>query len=153
MNKITIVIFIIIFLSACMDTTNEQQNYSDSRTQTVEAGENCYAFNNGKDSIKMSILINDNKAKGNLNFNYYEKDANRGTFSGTLNGDTLWANYTFVSEGIESKREVVFLKQENNWIQGYGNVMEKNGEFVFTNHNDIRFDNNFVLEKVECNLN
>jgi hypothetical protein len=98
----------------------------------------------------MVIQINDNKAKGDLTFNYYEKDSNIGTFIGSLNGDTLWANYTFISEGIESNREVVFLKQGDKWIQGYGEVMEKDKAFAFVNHEDIRFDNNFILEKVEC---
>jgi hypothetical protein len=149
MNKIIIPTLIIVFLSACINATTEQQ--SDITMYLTEDGETCYGFNNGKDSIKMSIEINDNKAKGNLNFNYHEKDANIGTFSGKLNGDTLWANYTFISEGIESKREVVFLKQEENWIQGYGNVTEEDGGFVFINHNDIRFDNTFILEKIDCN--
>lgn len=152
MNEITTVISIIVFLSACMGSTDEQKNYSDNKTHVIEAGENCYAFNNGKDSIKMSIEVNDNKARGALNFNYYEKDSNTGTFSGTLSGDTLWATYTFISEGVQSKREVVFLNQEDNWIQGYGNVTEKDGGFVFSDHDDISFDNNFVLEKIECNL-
>jgi hypothetical protein len=150
MSKFITFIFAITLLIGCINTENKQQNSDNERKQTIEEGESCYVFNNGQDSIKMSIEINNNKAKGDLNFNYYEKDSNTGTFSGTVNGDTLWANYTFTSEGIESSREVVFLKQQDSWIQGYGDVMEKNGGFVFINHNDIRFDNNFVLEKTDC---
>lgn len=149
MKKIKLATLFIYFLAACNNIKMEDQN-SSIKTNLVTEPSSCYSFNNGKDSIKMSIEITNNEAKGDLNFNYYEKDSNTGTFTGNLNGDTLWANYTFISEGTESNREIVFLKQGDKWIQGYGEVMEKNKGFVFMNHDDIRFDNNFVLEKVEC---
>lgn len=150
MNRIVITILFISFFSACRNTKSEQQNSVKEGALLTES-KSCYAFTNGKDSISMSIEINNNKANGDLNFNYYEKDSNKGTFSGNMDTDTLWADYTFMSEGIQSTREVVFLKKGDIWIQGYGEIIEKNGEYVFANHDDIRFDNNFMLEKVECN--
>lgn len=149
MNQITGLIFAICVLTACSNINKEDQS-SAMKANSITESKSCYAFNNGKDSIQMSIEINNNEADGDLNFNYYEKDSNAGTFSGRLIGDTLWANYTFDSEGIESNREIVFLRKGNKWIQGYGEITEKDGGFVFTNRGDIRFDNNFTLEKVEC---
>lgn len=150
MNRIMITILCISFLSACNNTKSEQQNSAKKGILLTES-KSCYAFTNGKDSISMSIEINNNKAEGDLNFNYYEKDSNKGTFSGNMEADTLWANYIFMSEGVKSTREIVFLRKGNIWIQGYGEVIEKNGEYVFANHEDIRFDNNFALGKVDCN--
>ncbi len=150
MDKIITLALFIGFLSACNNIKKDEQD-SSMKTNLVTEPKSCYSFNNGKDSIRMSIEIDNNKAKGDLRFNYYEKDSNTGTFIGSLNGDTLWANYTFISEGIESNREVVFLKKGDMWIQGYGEIMEKNKAVAFVNHDDIRFDNNFALEKVECN--
>lgn len=149
MNKIMGLILTITALVACNNINRDDQS-SSMKANSITESKSCYSFNNGKDSIQMSIEINNNEAKGNLNFNYYEKDSNTGTFSGSIVGDTLWATYTFNSEGIESHREIVFLRNGNEWIQGYGEITEKNGGFVFTNHGDIRFDNNFTLEKVEC---
>jgi hypothetical protein len=149
MNKIKITILSICFLAACNNIKKEDKN--SSKANPLTEPKSCYSFNNGKDSINMSIEINNNEAKGNLNFHYYEKDANIGTFSGNLSGDTLWANYTFLSEGTQSNREIVFLKDGDKWIQGYGEVIENNKGFAFVNHDDIRFDNNFILEKVDCN--
>lgn len=148
MDKI-IPLALFIILSACNNIKMEERD-SSMKTNLITEPKSCYSFNNGKDSIAMSIEIENNKAKGDLKFDYYEKDSNTGKFVGILNGDTLWANYTFISEGIESNREIVFLKQGDMWIQGYGEIMEKNNAFAFVNHEDIRFDNNFALEKVEC---
>lgn len=149
MSKIRGLIFALCFLMACNNLNQKDQSLSMQAHSITEA-KSCYSFNNGKDSIRMSIEITNNEAKGDLHFNYYEKDSNKGTFSGNLIGDTLWANYSFDSEGIESEREIVFLRNGNEWIQGYGEIVEKNGVFVFVNHGDIRFDNSFTLEKVVC---
>jgi hypothetical protein len=151
MAKTKGLIFALCLLAACININQKDQN-SSMQVHSITEPKSCYSFNNGKDSIQMSIEITNDEAKGDLNFNYYEKDSNKGTFSGSLIGDTLWADYTFSSEGIESKREVAFLRKGKKWIQGYGEITEKNGMFIFTNRGDIRFDNNFILEKVACPL-
>src|SRR5690606_11780472 len=124
-------IFALCGIAAC--------NYFDQESQktmivnSITEPKTCYAFNNGRDSIHMSIEINNNDAKGDLDFNYFEKDSNTGTFSGSIVGDTLWAVYSFHSEGTESKREIMYLKTEYEWVQGYGEITEENGGFVVAN--------------------
>lgn len=46
-----------------MEITDEQQIYNNNSTHVVGTSKNCYALNNGKDSIAVSIEIDDNKAK------------------------------------------------------------------------------------------
>lgn len=150
MNKLTVTILILLFLNSCNSNNNGQKQRAAESPEAPTNQMTCFAFNNGEDSIMMSLERKGNQVHGNLSFNYYEKDSNRGTFLGNINGDTLWANYSFLSEGIVSNREVVFLRKEDDLIQGYGEVTEREGNLVFTNRNDIRFDNNFILSKVAC---
>jgi hypothetical protein len=42
-----------------------------------------------------------------------------------MKGNTLFAEYKFLSEGTECIREVVFLKKENDFVEGYGDSEEK----------------------------
>ena len=55
-----------------------------------------------------------------------------------------------MSEGIESVREVVFIKTINGWVEGYGEVDDKDGKVIFKNRNKITFDNNVVLKETAC---
>ena len=65
-------------------------------------------------------------------------------------GDTLLAEYIFKSEGITSIREVAFLKQDDSFVEGYGDVEEQYGKMVFKNRSALSFTGK-VLHKVDCN--
>jgi hypothetical protein len=64
-------------------------------------------------------------------FKFYEKDSNKGVIDGKLNGDTLLADYKFMSEGIQSTRQVIFLIKDSNATEGYGPMEEKRWENSF----------------------
>ena len=83
-------------------------------------------------------------------YDYYQKDKSQGTIKGEIKSDTLFANYKFMSEGIESVREVVFLKTLNGWVEGYGEIDDKDGKVTFKNRNKITFDNNALLKQTDC---
>lgn len=70
----------------------------------------CYAYENGNDTVQMSLNINGERVTGELTYMLFEKDSNRGQVKGTFSGDTLTADYTFQSEGMRSVREVIFVK-------------------------------------------
>ena len=78
------------------------------------------------------------------------KDRNAGTLTGQMRGDTLLADYTFRSEGVESVRQVAFLTQDAGFVEGYGPVREQNGRMTFTNPNTLIFDTRRVLTKTNC---
>lgn len=75
----------------------------------------------------MKLTLTGNEVTGDLACKYFQKDQNKGTLRGVMIGDTLFATYTFTSEGIESSREVASLKKDNDLVEGYGDVQEKNG--------------------------
>ncbi len=73
-----------------------------------------------------------------------------GTILGKMAGDTLRANYTFMSEGKESNREVVFLRKGKIMIEAYGDVEEKEGKTVFKEPKKLYFDSATVLSEIDC---
>lgn len=109
----------------------------------------CYLAVLSRDSIWMKLTIEDQVAEGDLMYNFYEKDKSKGRLTGTLHGDTLFANYIFSSEGMESIREVAFLKKGNDWIEGYGEMDPETGA-RFKNKPSLDFNNETILKPVAC---
>ena len=87
---------------------------------------------------------------GSLSYKFYEKDSNKGEIDGKLNGDTLIADYKFMSEGILSTRQVIFLIKDSTATEGYAAMEEKNGKMVFKNINTVDFTKGIVLRKTTC---
>lgn len=111
----------------------------------------CYLAVIKKDTISLNLTIKDSSLEqGELNYNFFEKDKNQGTLAGTFKGDTLFADYTFMSEGKSSVREVVFLKKGNIFIEGYGDVEEKDNKTTFKDKKKLFFDSKIVLSKTDC---
>ncbi len=112
----------------------------------------CYQSVHGKDTVSMTLIIKGDKLQyGNLSYNYFEKDDNEGTLVGAFRGDTLKAKYSFQSEGTMSVREVIFLKQGKNYLEGYGPVQEdQDGKVVFKDYKEIKFDSSFPLLELPC---
>ena len=110
----------------------------------------CYSATTGKDSVFLKVEVFPNVVTGNLSYNLHEKDSNKGEFEGKLNGDTLIADYKFMSEGKLSTRQVIFLIKNDLAVEGYGNMEEKNGKMLFTSIKEINFARGLVLKKVPC---
>jgi hypothetical protein len=99
----------------------------------------------------LSFNINSHQeVNGKLSYNLYGKDKNEGTLIGNMKGDTLIADYTFLSEGISSIREVAFLQKDGTFIEGYGPTTEANGKVSFTDKKTLKFDAKNTLLKVDC---
>jgi len=109
----------------------------------------CYSSIIKKDTVLLNALMTGDSIKGSLGYKLYEKDQNNGIILGKMHGDTMRVNYTFMSEGKESVREVVFLKKDTLLVEGYGDVREDGGKMVFSNINSVKFDG-LVLVKVPC---
>lgn len=126
--------------------TNENNSNSNSSSET-----SCFAQMNANDTVLLNLTKNGDVITGSLNINRSGKDANRGVISGTMKGDTLFADYTFMSEGIESVREVAFLKKGDAMIEGYGDVMlTGNNIVVFNKKGRLLFNDSMPLSKVTC---
>ena len=99
----------------------------------------CYVATLGKDVYTMNLNSQiDKQVSGMLSFKNFEKDSSNGTFLGVYNGGLLVADYFFASEGMDSKMQVIFRKEGDNFVRGFG-PMDASGE-KFADFNNIKFD-------------
>ena len=66
-----------------------------------------------------------------------------------MRGNILFADYYFKSKGLNSIREIAFLKIGNQLNEGYGEVLEKSGKTVFKNRATLSFKNKKLLTKTD----
>lgn len=146
-----------LILTACVSILTSCNNQSNPKVTTqlptkINVSESCFSYFKDNNKVLMHITIVDNLVSGDLLYEYAEKDKNIGKIKGEMIGDTLFADYTFKSEGINSVREVAFLKKGDIWIEGYGDVEELSGKMVFKNRAKLKFETNISLTKTECNI-
>jgi hypothetical protein len=141
-------------LTACNEQpaqrTDEQANTPASAAPSTPAGPQCYAYTAGKDTVRLILQTTQPTVAGQLIYSYFEKDRNRGTISGAMHGDTLLADYTFQSEGTTSVRQVAFVRRGSGFIEGYGDIAERNGKTVFEKPHALQFDSKNLLSPVAC---
>ncbi len=157
---------LLLLLAACKGpkTKNEQTNKTETTTVVTPsdttvgiptpapatgAGD-CYSSKTGNSIVEMALTIKGGIVTGTLNYLPEAKDKNTGTLSGSMRGDTLLADYTFMSEGVESVREVVFLKTARGYKEGYGAVRDQAGKMIFEDLKQIDFSKSTELVKVDC---
>ena len=123
----------------------------DSNVMRIQVPEtSCYRFVSNKDTVALKVEKFPNVVTGNLVYALHEKDRNRGDIEGVFKGDTLVADYTFLSEGSKSVRQVIFLIQNNTATEGYGDMKDENGKMVFKDPGKIDFTTGLRLNKVSC---
>jgi len=82
--------------------------------------------------------------------NFDKKDRNMGEIRGVMKGDTIIADYTFISEGINSVRQVVFLKHGDEMVEGFGSVSDDRGRVVYQDLSKLTFDKSVTLKSINC---
>jgi hypothetical protein len=149
------VVYMTVFVSCKKEKETEETPIAPEEIVVEETvSEECYSTIIKKDTISMSLNVKGNLiASGKLSYKFFEKDKNEGTLVGEIKGDTLFAEYTFMSEGVSSIREVAFLKKGNTYVEGYGDVVDDNkGKVTFKDAKQLKFEGNIVLSKVDCKM-
>ena len=149
------VVYMTVFVSCKKEKETEETPIAPEEIVVEETvSEECYSAIIKKDTISMSLNVKGNLiASGKLSYKFFEKDKNEGTLVGEIKGDTLFAEYTFMSEGVSSIREVAFLKKGNTYVEGYGDVVDDNkGKVTFKDAKQLKFEGNIVLSKVDCKM-
>ena len=150
MKKLYILFFTLLTMLNCKNKEEEKAS------QEIKTGENtstsldlgCYIFNDGKNNVSLEITDNGKEIKGNLTYDYAEKDKNSGKFSGKINDGILIGKYTFQSEGKESTREVAFKVENNKLIEGYADLNEDGT--TFKDVTNLNFTSKMPLTKSDC---
>lgn len=152
-NKLMVLLLSVLLFSSCKKESNEPLTVPTVQEEMVANPSQiiCYQGVIKNDTINLSLQIDDNQQiKGELAYLFFEKDRNNGTIAGQMTGDTLKANYKFMSEGKESSREIVFLRKGKIMIEAYGEVEDNEGKVVFKDAKKLFFDSATVLTEIEC---
>lgn len=150
MKNLTITLALCSFIFAACNNQSKT-NTPAELSKKMNEPTTCYSYTKDNNNVQMQITIVDNLVSGYLLFEYYQKDKNSGIIKGEMKGDTLYAEYSFISEGVNSVKEVAFLKKEDEWTEGFGDIEEQSGKMVFKNKATLKFENNIPLTKTECN--
>ena len=130
---------------------NNQSTQKDEETITsVVTEQSCYTYIKNKDTASLMLMMSGHIVTGELHYQLYEKDSNKGLIKGEMRGDTLVADYSFDSEGKQSTRQVAFLRKDGKLIEGFGEVMEKDGKTYFKSIADLKFGDAIEFTKVNC---
>ena len=131
------------FLISCKSLNKQKDKTSSQQEKSIIASPiNCYSYASASDTIILKLTHVGNSITGTLVYILKEKDSNKGTIQGSMSGNVLVADYTFMSEGIQSIRQVVFKKQGNSFVEGYGNLK---------NIDSLNFNTSMKLAEVACN--
>jgi hypothetical protein len=141
--KFTILILLPFLLLACKKPVETSSSESHSSS-------GCYIFLQDGSEVSMQISTDDQKISGTLTYAFKEKDKNTGSISGEMKGDTLFAKYTYMSEGITGERDEVFLKSGESFIVGRGGINDQTGEPDLSDRSKINFTNGLILKKTDC---
>lgn len=155
MKKIFFLILVLVTIAACKnETKTADEVVTIPKNKIVDEPKNiilekgCFEYNSNGNAIKMEITEVAENVKGNLDIVYAEKDSNHGTFVGKVNNNKLIGTYIFISEGTESSREIAFLVEENQLIEGYGELNNDGTKFKDTA--TIKYTSTMPLLKVDC---
>lgn len=144
---------ILMLLLSCNNTdqsTNQSDSTIEQKVETPVVANACYLGVIAKDSIKLHITKTADSVYGNLNYLMAQKDSNEGTFTGTMHGDTLLADYLFTSEGMQSIRQVSFIIIDSMAFAGYGEMVENGNKMEFKNPSSLTFETKNPLKLVNC---
>jgi hypothetical protein len=99
--------------------------------------------------IELTLQLIKKKASRTIEYALAKKDRNTGTFEGTFENNILIADYTFQSEGKKSVRQIAFQLQDDQLVEGYGEVTADGTKFI--DISKIRFNSIMPLTKTNCN--
>ena len=130
-----------LFVSCNSQTKETDKKPSPEAETKTPSAINCYRYASATDTIMLKVIHIGNSVTGTLVYSLKEKDKNKGTIQGNMNGNILIADYTFMSEGTQSIRQVAFKKEGNSFVEGYGD---------FKNSDSLNFNTSMKLAEFDC---
>ena len=144
---------LLLLLVACKNKSESNNSIertdfmeTDITPKSLEVG--CYTFHDYSNSITFEISSIEHSITGKLSYHLADKNANSGTFEGFLIDDVILGDYIFQSEGITSKREVIFKIVNGQLIEGFGPMDEDGICFLNTDH--VTYTPIMPLSKTKC---
>lgn len=124
--------------------------FSPNAEHLEEINTECFQYVGEKDTVRLMTLTVGTKVTGTLDYAIFEKDKNIGFIKGEIRDDMIIAEYTFMSEGDSSKRQVVFQKTDEGWKEGYGEMKSVDGIPVQVNIDSLDYSHQMTLSPIPC---
>lgn len=151
MKKLLFACLLLTALGSCkQDSETPAKTESRRSVSGVVPSRSCYRYAMNGDTFSLKLTIAEAKVRGTLSFNFAQKDDKTGMLEGSNINQVIVADYTFVSEGQKSVREVAFQRVGNTYVEGFGEMGELNGKMVFKDRNAIKFDGSVVYQPIPC---
>ena len=145
------ILILAVLLAACNTQVKETETSTSAKAEKENtSGTNCYLYAGLSDTVSLNLNHLGDSVTGTLVYNFKEKDKNTGTINGRMNGNILIAEYTFLSEGIQSCRQVAFKLEGDKFIEGYGESYSRNDRFFFKYPDSLNIDSSFKLSEIIC---
>lgn len=147
-TKFGFLIVVALLWTGCKKETPQKQPSTSETEKTAVTSKQCYSYEQNGNSISLQLEITGDKASGAMAYSIAEKDKNTGILEGTIKDSILIADYTFQSEGTQSKRQVAFQFKDDKLIEGYGEMNDEGTNFKDTR--TLKFDSSMPLIKTDC---
>ncbi len=123
----------------------ESESVKGKETQVLSE---CYSYEKDGTSISMQIETTGDDVLGAMVYHLAEKDKNAGLLKGKWEKNILLLDYTFLSEGTESTRQVAFALKDGQLIEGYGEMNEDGT--AFKDISTLKFNSTMPLSRINC---
>ena len=110
------------FVVSCGQDANTEKT---SATNTTGQEPTCYSEEVGGDLTVAQLKQDEGKITGYYAWIPKEKDSGRGSLVGTIKGNQINAQYTYLIEGAVQTEEVIFKLEGNILTQGLGELVDK----------------------------
>lgn len=149
-RKLMVSLILLSLVISCTEQENKTGN-SDSipADEKKSSSTNCYIHTTKNDTVSLKVIRDGETVTGTLIYNFWERDKNTGTIKGKMKDNVLIADYTFMSEGMESVRQVAFKLEGKNFTEGYGDIL-LNDSVNFQNVNALDFPGTIKLTETDC---
>ena len=148
MKKQIILSLSILFLSVSCKDGDFLVLGKSVTVEPVTATKECYEYDQDGNDISMQIETTGKDVIGAMTYSLSEKDKNAGILKGQWKNDILLLDYTFLSEGTESTRQVAFQLKDGQLIEGYGEMTEDGTKFKEVSQ--LKFTSTMPLSKTNC---
>jgi len=153
MKSLPTLILVAVVMAACNEPKKDspiEAAFSPDAEHLEEINTECFQYVDDKDTVRLTTHVDGTNLTGTLDYEIFEKDKNSGTIEGEIRDVVIIAEYTFISEGVSSKRQVVFKNTEDGWKEGYGEMKSVDGIPVQISIDSLNYSHNMSLTPVPC---
>ncbi|MFT3748830.1 MAG: hypothetical protein QM768_10955 [Agriterribacter sp.] len=150
MKVIYILILFSVYVSCNPAGEKPKHETPESNKTNSSSIINCYKHESASDTVVLKLIRVGESITGTLVYKLKEKDKNIGTIQGYMKGNILVADYTFMSEGAQSVRQVAFKLNGNSFTEGYGDIVDENEKRRFKNLDSLTFNTSVKLSRYPC---